>query len=362
MKINKKIGINLIIVISIILAIVFISDAFLNNSYAADSKVNVTAKVVGGNQETDVTYTYKLEANNNNVYHTEENLPETFTITFNPSTNVLDESTVINETDIDFSNVRYRNTGVYKYTITEVATSNPKEYPVSNDKYEITILVKNKNGQYVPENSNVLTNLVDGNKKEQVLFNHEKMTYLTLEMSVSGKNANKNEYFKVLVTMNARPGSRFKILGQDETVNYRGEEITTSDEMVIDDTNNSVYVYLKHGQSCTIGLFRQGEDDDAEEFYQIPIGTTVTVEEEDARKYKTTINLEDGKYLIDNFLEEPANNVIVIDNHSDFDVAVTGAFIDILPYVLIIVAVVGILAFIIYKNIKRNDEWVEQEK
>ena len=352
-----KLLINLILIMNIILGIMFISDALFNKSFAASSEVNVKAKIIGGDEESSVTYTYKLERSSDNVYQTEGNLPETFKITFDPTTNVKDESTVINETNIDFSNVIYRNTGVYKYTITEIATSNPKEYPVCTDKYEITILVKNKNGQYVPENSNIITDLSNGNKKDEIVFSHEKMTYLTLEMSVSGKNANKNEYFKVLVSMNARPGSRFKILGQDETVNYKGENIATANELVIDDTNNSVYVYLKHGQSCTIGLLKEVDDPDAvEEIYQSPVGTTVSISEEDARKYKTTINLVDGKYLIDNFLEEPQNNVIVIENHSDFDVAVTGAFIDILPYILIIVIVASILAIIIYKNVKRNDE------
>ena len=357
MKRNRLL-INLITIISIILGIIFISDAFLSSSYAADAQVNAKAKIVGGDQETSVTYTYKITANSDNDYHTEENLPETFDITFDSNTNTMDGSVVFNEANIDFSNVKYNNTGVYKYKITEIASSNTKEYPISSDKYEITILVKNKDGKYIPEFNNIAMDLEDGDKKEEILFSHEKMTYLTLEMSVSGKNANKNEYFKVLVTLNARPGSKFKILGQDEVVPYGEDEINTANEVEITDANNSVYIYLKHGQKATIGLLREGSEEEGnlEEFYQIPVGTTVTVEQEGARKYKTTINAQEGRFLIDNFLELPVNNVIVIDNHSDFDVAVTGVFIDILPYILIIALIVAILVVIIIKNNKRNDE------
>ncbi len=350
--------INLIFTINIILGIIFISGAFFNNSYAADGMVKAKAKIIGGKQDTSVTFTYKIEADSNNDYHNEENLPETFNITFNSSTNTLVGSIAFNEANIDFSNVKYYNTGSYKYKITEIATSNEKEYPVSTNQYEITILVKNKDGKYIPEFSNIALDLEDGQKKEEIVFNHEKLTYLTLEMSVSGKNANKDEYFKVLVTLNAKPGSRFKILGQDDVVPYGNDEIVTSNELVIDDSNNSVYVYLKHGQRVTIGLLKEGSESEGnyEEHYQIPAGTTVSIQQEGARKYKTTINSADGKYLIDNFLEEPESNVIVIDNHSDFDVAVTGVFINILPYILLIVIIGAILVFIIIRNSKRNDE------
>ena len=87
-------------------------------------------------------------------------------------------------------------------------------------------------------------------------------------------------------------------------------------------------------------------------FYQIPIGTYISIVENEARKYQTIINGEEGKVIRNVPVSSEEDNIILVVNHADYDVAITGVFFSILPYVIVIVLVVVILSWFIFKKIK----------
>ena len=161
------------------------------------------------------------------------------------------------------------------------------------------------------------------------------------------------EYFKLTVTLNGRVGSRCIITGQDEIITYNDETIRTINSFEITENNRSFNLYLKHNQVAIIGIERDGEI----VYYQIPVGTLVTIEENDALKYKTSINETDGKVIRNIRLTgNPEDNVFDIENYADFDIAITGVMINIIPYIILIIIVIVLLSVFIYKKIKDNKD------
>ena len=90
-----------------------------------------------------------------------------------------------------------------------------------------------------------------------------------------------DKYFKFLVTINGTAGDTYRITGQDSTITYNNNQITTSSTYTVGSTN---YVYLKGGQTVIIGL---SSDETTSE---IPEGTTYSIVEQDAEDYATTIS------------------------------------------------------------------------
>ena len=102
-----------------------------------------------------------------------------------------------------------------------------------------------------------------------------------------------------------------------------------------------MYIYLKDKQEITIG---HNELD----FNEIPIDTEYTITKIDSSKWTTTINDKE----IDTFTSKINNkkNEVLIINKRDYDDAVTGLIYNIIPFVLIIILMIG--SFILFKKIK----------
>ena len=181
------------------------------------------------------------------------------------------------------------------------------------------------------------------------------MTYVKFQMKTTGKQSDSNEYFKLTVSIFGRAGEVYNIFGQDNIVTYNNEQIKTLDSFEVEDGKYSFNIYLKDGQVAYIG----SKTENGQVYYQIPVGTYVSIVENDARKYQTFINDEEGKVKRNVHLSsDEENNVINVINHADYDVAITGVFFSRLPYVILIAIAVAILVIYIYKKIKgkKSDE------
>jgi hypothetical protein len=176
----------------------------------------------------------------------------------------------------------------------------------------------------------------------------EDKSYLIIENYVVGKRANPNLYFKMRVTIQGNVGDIYNIYGQDAEVLYEGEIINTITCFQVTQDTNYFYIYLKNGQTATIGLSADGKP-------QIPIGTKYTVEVYNMRKYQTIIN--DVITKINQDIMNNKYSKIVVVNTTDFDVAITGIIINLLPYILIFVgAIIGTAIFIFLKIKKEKNE------
>ena len=150
-----------------------------------------------------------------------------------------------------------------------------------------------------------------------------------------------NEYFKFKIEID---GDGYTILGQDSSVVYNGQTINT-----INTYNGSGdnYVYLKHGQTVTIGL-NNGE-------YQIPSNSLYSIEEMDASNYKTYVNNSTGqlKSWLTHAINTPdSNNVSFVNNYES--TVLTGVFISIIPYIILIsLAIIGI--YVLKKKPKKRN-------
>ena len=186
-------------------------------------------------------------------------------------------------------------------------------------------------------------------EKTDLKFEHQTvLTYIKIQNQTEGSLSNTGEYFKYKLSILGNVGDRFKMVGQDSFITFEGRQIRTEDFYEVKEgEDNFVYIYLKGNQKLTIGLLDGN-------IKQIPIGTKYKIQKVGARKWNTFINGEEvveTDYLI--ATENPEENQITIVNHRDFDVAITGIFINILPFILLIA--LGVIRNILY-NKKQKDE------
>ena len=107
-------------------------------------------------------------------------------------------------------------------------------------------------------------------------------TYITISKNVAGNMRNSDKYFKFNVVINGTNGDIYTIQGQDAIVSYDGNDsVSTSSSYTVGQTN---YIYLKSGQTATIGLANNNST------LEVPVGITYTITELDAEDYTTTIN------------------------------------------------------------------------
>lgn len=272
---------------------------------------------------------------------------------------------------LSFADVEYKTYGVYKYVISEVSSSNP-DYKVSSEKYEIYVTYAN-DGLYVYQQARNLADDTKGN----INFNHEPLySYIRINLTVIGDDMDKQEYFRFKTYVDSLCiGCMYDMIGQDEYVNYNGETIKTNDKYTVsgsqavgnhvkyavqknddkktfrravsnggDATRRNAtyvadvpnYVYLKDGQSVTIGLGHDGIE-------QIPVGTLVRVIGDE------NLNVRKWTMYIDGI--ETREFEHYVGKNIDFDIVLernmlvpnTGLSAEVLPFVVLIgVGVVGV--------------------
>ena len=205
---------------------------------------------------------------------------------------------------LDFTAVSFAEPGVYRYIVTENASTNPA---ITNDTiptHTVDIYVQDNNGtleiaQYVVYRDTITTGPnADGTHtavKNACYVNTYADSGLTVTKSVTGNQGSKDQYFKFTITLtNAGAGT---IMTMDKTnmeVTTHANDATSYTTEVMDAANGrdddprtdgyqliadgrgeaTVEVYLHHGQSINIS--------------GMPIGTEYTVVENDANQYGYT--------------------------------------------------------------------------
>ena len=168
--------------------------------------------------------------------------------------------------------------------------------------------------------------------REQVA---EQKSYITLSKEVAGNMRETDKYFKFLVNIQGTSGAQYTITGQDSTITYNGSQVTTSSTYTVGNTN---YVYLKDGQTITIGIAINGTTN------QVPVGTTYSIIEQDAEEYITTIGGIQGETKTTGSLTIAASNNSVEFLNSRDAAAMTGRFFEITEYAIIFI---GAMIFIL---------------
>ena len=198
------------------------------------------------------------------------------------------------EVTVDFSQVTFTEPGVYRYKITEAATS---ERGITNDanpdRYLDVYVTSDDEGNLTIANTILHTYddavLTDGTNPEGKpdSYTNTYLTYdLALSKTVTGNQAYHQQYFPCTVTIaNADPLVQFDITDVDSSVTIDGTSYSNPSSITADDNGEATFtLYLKHGQVATInGLTSQ---------------TTYSITE-DQRDYTASIVINDGTTIND---------------------------------------------------------------
>lgn len=301
----------------------------------ASDKITLTNKIENISNPIKDTITYKIQSQADNPKNV-ENIPDDIVLSFEDVE--LEDNTLTNQIDIDFSNTIFQTPGTYRYGLTQKSSSDDNII-LAKKRYEIYVNVTNENGILKTDVSPLVYDFEEEAKKELEYTNTMDYTNIVIESKVDGdyKNQDKDTYFKYKIIINGTIGSKYTITGQDEEVIYKNEKIETANEYIVkEDEDNYVYIYLKDNQKVIIGINEL-------EFNEIPKKIDYSITEIDGSQWETTIN--DEKTKTKNFKTTDKNNILII-NKRDFDNAVTGLFYKVGPFILLLV--ISIFAIILY--------------
>ena len=327
------------------------------------SSLTVTRRIEGVTNKVNNTYTYTVNALDSNPTGA-SNEPTTFTINFNnvqPGGDNVATSTSV----LDFTGTTYTQVGDYTYIVTETASSDETNFPISEQSYEVYVSVRyavdENNIQISPRtlvatlSSQAIeqTDLTSLEKSDIVFTSSSELTYINVSKEIRGNFAENEEYFKFLLKINGQTGDEYQIIGQDENINYKGEDISTSNTYTVD--NSDQYVYLKHGQTITIGKT-------SDELSQIKSGITFQLIEQDAENYTTYINgsntVSKDTGVLTTVSDSSRNNASFVND--DSRTIKTGVMLTIAPFaILMIVSVCCLLLIKGGNKLKTNDGKME---
>ena len=317
-----------------------------------------TLKGVSG--RVSVGFNYRLTQSENNPYHVGgANIDPSSEITMTAN---RDTREIVSRMNLNLQNLYFYRVGDYTFTIEEASTNDELNFPHDNvNKYDIYFQVTNKLDANNEPTGELEVTLLDqmysykDDAKVPLVANFESVanySYISLESKVSGAGADANKYFKYKVSFDGLPeNSELTINGQDENIEYGGEEFESSNVQTASD--GDVYVYLKHGQTVTIGDYASGSVMARE----IPQGVSYTIEKlDDDDGYvssldnteTTTVSKAIAPVGSDDFA---SHNTTIAKNGKDATIN-TGVFVATWPYLL--VAALGVSGFIIFRRISRR--------
>ena len=315
----------------------------------------VLRDVTGVKNYVQASFGYELVEDENNPAPV-NNLPSGPLVLHIGNTPSDETHKVTGSMSITMANVEFSELGDYKFILREISSSDADNYPVDTEhEYYIYVSVRNELAAGVPTGNLVATLSMqarnhDQGEKTSLLFTSEAVrTQLSLSKNVTGNLADTEEYFKFQVRINGRTGDTYTINGQDDSVSYDGETVDTVSTFVVGD--DAVDVYLRHGQTITIGAGADGLN-------EIPIGVTYVIVEADAEDYTTTVDESEGKssaiktsaVLLDNDALPESNQTNFV-NHKESAV-LTGVTLAIIPAAILIVAM--FTGAVIVRKVKKN--------
>ncbi len=336
----KKIIRGLFIIITSCIYIISAKAATTTINDTSELKsINITKNVNNVTSSVNATFNYKITEERSENPGSITGINEDFSITFNNVEPVNNVASVTSS--LDLSSLTFSKVGDYYLKICEVSSSNPSIYPIDNKCYYPLVMVRYELNGNTPTGSlisTLISSVSDGENKTDAVFNSRPMSYITINNLVTGDMADKDEYFKFKITINDDTLENVVIKNQDASVLYNGEEVITSSTY---NPNEDNYIYLKHGQSVTIG---DGESP------QIKAGTSYTIEEVDHENYKTYINnsTDDNKLLsvekLSHISEENINEFV--NNYEG--ITFTGVVSNIFPYLILVL--MGLVLFVLTRK------------
>ena len=269
---------------------------------------------------------------------------------------------------VDFTGVKYNTPGIYRYKITETASTAPG---ITDDveavrTLDVYVKYSNEESQTLAVDSYVLYEGIpttdaqfaqDGSKGQAATdtksdgYVNEYTTYdLTLAKTVTGNQGDRDKFFKFTVEIsNAVPGTVYNVIiptdGPTETDLEEGDVLSGDgqnvnlNELTVgaaqgEDTTGSVTAtyYLKHGQSIVIQGLTAGTKYEITETNYSTDGYTTT----------NTDNATDGKTTTKK--DMPAEDyTVTFTNHKEGTVP-TGILLETAPYLILgAVVVVGLV-------------------
>ena len=353
----KKLNKLILSIIVVIVAMLTVKVEAATTTIAANSDSartwTITREVRGVANNVNNTFTYQVQAGDNNpgIVTTDGTTPFDYTNVNIVFSSVAPVSGVATQTGtIDLSTLQFNEVGDYEFIVEEVESQYDSLYPLDDsNNYSVYVSVRYEvDGNNVPTGNKIATlvtqALLSPDENDQrtkvasmLFYSSPNLTYITLSNGVTGNLAEKDQYFAFRVVLPGNNGDTYTILG-DHSVNGT----TTVDRSVYTVSNEPTTIYLKHGQSITIGLSDGGA-------YEIPVGETYTITELGAQEYSTYIDggSSNAKTLTKTTVD-PAdqdfntNNTCSFVNNYQSDV-LTGIFINILPFIILIsLAIVGI--------------------
>lgn len=243
---------------------------------------------------------------------------------------------------VNLQGVTFNKPGIYRYVITETATSQDGITNDTNTTRTLDVYVTNKD-----DTSNELEvkdyalHLSDDSSKKADGFTNTYATHkLTLEKQVTGNQGDRNKYFKFTVSItNAVEGTVYNVdlTNADSNPNVN-DGTTNSNQLVATDGTVTATYYLKDDQSITIkGLTGGTHYAITEESYSSDGYTTAnTVDGTASLQGDTT-----GEKTMDDSFHE-----VVFTNHKE-GIVPTGILIETGPYILMgAVVIIGLVALL----------------
>ena len=258
-------------------------------------------------------------------------------------------------------NMSFSKVGDYVFVLTEVSTSDEENFPRDTNEYEIYFRVTNKLDANNNPTGELNIELMDylWSKKadgkvglnDAIFESVGNYTHISLENKVTGDLADTDKYFKYEIGFDGViTGSTLTISGQDEEVDYDGETVTTTHEYTVGD--DTLIVYLKHGQTATIGeRLTRGMT-----VNELPQGASYTIIKLDDDGYTTSIDGQAVSTVTKSVAKNDSDdfathNTTVVGNNKESTVN-TGAFVSVWPFAAI--AVVSLGGAFVMRKVTKN--------
>ena len=329
----------------------------------AVSTMGFTRTVTGVSNSFTNSFGYEISASETNPAPV-TGLASSFSIDFSDADAVLD-NTVSKVATVDLSGVTFSKLGDYEFTVKEVSSTDPINFPVDSDNiYTMLASVRNALDESGKPTGELVASFVaqvknkNGDKTADAKYENVAVRgKIEISNTLQGSLADSGAYFKYKVNLiNAKAGDVFTVSGQDAEVNYNGETISTATTLVAGRDN---YIYLKHGQTAVIG--------NKDGLNELPIGLQYSIEELDAVDYETSIDgaLDEDKATDtktvsadlgadasdDEIAEYKKSNTTAYVNKKEASV-LTGVMLSILPFV--VAGALGTTAYVASRRSMRN--------